>query len=393
MVKNQFLCPEMKFADIPGNKELVKHLIQSGKLGQVAHAQLFAAPTGGVGLMVALAFAQYLNCENPQEDDSCGTCHACQKTSRFVHPDLHFCFPFAKSKSLGDNDETNSFLPMFREFLTETPFGTLSDWAAFAQFENRTPIINIKTVRDMMVGLQLKAYEGRYKIQIIWLPETMRVEGSNRFLKLLEEPPPFTIFLLVSNEPELLLPTVISRTQRITIQSITDEELKNYLIEKFQVTEEIAQSVAALSEGSLAEARLLLEEKADDFHKLFLEWQRSCYSYDLMKILSHTDAFIDLGKELQKSFLRFSLGRIRHALALSIGADSTVHLSENETTDLKKLGSILSIPLLDTQLAELQKAYFQINQNAAGRIVFLDMSLAISEAFSIQKRTQSAQTA
>ena len=255
----------MKFADIPGVSELKLKLAQSADTSHVAHAQLFAGYEGGVGLMLALAYAQYINCEQPAGGDSCGVCFSCIKIDKAIHPDLHFCFPYAKTKRVEVKDEElNAHLPLFRQFLKDSPFGTLSDWAALCEFESRTPIINIKAVRETMQGLHLKAYEAKFKVQIIWLPETMRTEGSNSFLKILEEPPPYTVFLLVSDSPEQLLPTIISRTQRINIPRLPDEDIENYLMGKFEVPASRAKMVAVLSEGSIPLALHLLNEKEDD---------------------------------------------------------------------------------------------------------------------------------
>jgi DNA polymerase-3 subunit delta' len=378
----------MRFADIPGQQDLIQGLVNAIEGGHVAHAQLFAGPEGGVALMLALAYAQYLNCDQPAEGDSCGRCPACIKTSKFIHPDFHFCFPTAKSKILGDDsDEINSFLPLFRSFLTEMPFGTIHDWAEKAEFENRTPIINIKAVRTTMQGLQLKAYEGKYKIQIIWLPETMRSEGANSFLKLLEEPPPFTVFLLVSTQAEQLLPTIISRTQRVTVPRIDDGQLAGYLEDKFQVHPEKASAIAALSEGSIAEALKLLSEKDDDFHGLFMDWQRACFTGNIEKLLLHTESFSALGKEMQKSYLRYSLNKLRNALAISQGAEESVHLNEKEKSDLGNLGKVFTLPLIELIMNQLEKAFYHINQNASSKMVFLDTSLQLAKGYnSLRKK-------
>lgn len=382
----------MKFADIPGDKHLFETLIQAGRSNQVAHALLFAGSDGGVALMLALAYAQFLNCENPTDSDSCGVCQSCSMTTKFIHPDLHFCFPWAKSKALGEKgDDLKSLLPLFRNFIQEMPYGRLAEWAAMAEFENRTPFINIKTVREMMVGLQLKAFLGKYKIQIIWLPETMRTEGANSFLKILEEPPPFTLFFLVCQDTELLLPTLISRTQKIFVPSLSLDKLSEFLIKEFEVDERKARAVATLADGNLAEARLLLDEKDNDYHKLFLEWQRACYGYDLLKLIALTDAFVELGKELQKGFLKFSLGRIRQALALAYGADESVHIPDNEQIDLLKLGKTLTLPMFELELEEIEKAFFHVDRNAAGRMVFLDLSLTLASGFS-EARKEKTQT-
>jgi len=375
----------MKFADIPGQEPLIKNLVHAVDSGHVAHALLFAGSEGGVALMLALAFGQYINCQKPLEGDSCGTCSSCNKIQKFIHPDFHFCFPFAKSKLVGEAEELNSYLPLFRLFLAETGFGTLENWAEKAEFENRTPIINIKAVRDTMKDLQLKAYEAKYKIQLIWLPETMRNEGSNAFLKLLEEPPPFTIFLLVSIAPELLLPTVISRTQRITVPKLDDHQLARYLETRFNLDKNKAASFAALAEGSIPEALLLINEKEDDYHNLFMDWQRSCFKNDINQLVQHAESFQALGKELQKTYLRYSLNKLRNAIALNNGGATTVHLQEIESSDLLKLGKVFSFSLIQLLMEEMETAFYHIDRNASSKMVFLDMSFKMATGYATLK--------
>jgi DNA polymerase-3 subunit delta' len=375
----------MKFADIPGHKALIQSLVHSVDSGHVAHAQLFAGTEGGIALMLALAYGQYLNCENPTEGDSCGRCISCIKIQKFIHPDFHYCFPFAKTKLVNDDENINSYLPLFRTFLTETPFGTLGNWAEKAEFENRTPIINIKAVRETMQGLQLKAYEAKYKVQLIWLPETLRTEGANAFLKLLEEPPPYTVFLLVSTAPELLLATVISRTQRITVPKLDDFELAAYLESSFGIEGKKALAISALSDGKIPDALNLLNEKEDDYHNLFMDWQRSCFKNDVPKLMLHMDSFQALGKELQKSYLRYSLSKLRNAMALNAGAFETVHLQETESNDLLRFGKVFSFPLIQLLMEEIETSYYHIDRNAAAKMVFLDMSLKMAQGYATLK--------
>lgn len=378
--------PCMKFADIPGHKALIQNLVHSIDSGHVAHAQLFAGTEGGVALMLALAYGQYLNCENPTDGDSCGRCLACIKIQKFIHPDFHYCFPFAKTKLVDDAESINAYLPLFRIFMAEMPFGTMGNWAEKAEFENRTPIINIKAVRETMQGLHLKAYEAKYKVQLIWLPETLRNEGANAFLKLLEEPPPFTVFLLVSTSPELLLATVISRTQRITVPKLDDFELAAYLEKTFEIEGKKALAIAALSDGKIPDALNLLNEKDDDYHNLFMDWQRSCFKNDVPKLLQHTESFQVLGKELQKSYLRYSLSKLRNAMALNAGAFESVHLQEAESNDLLRFGKVFSFALIQLLMEEIETAYFHIDRNASAKMVFLDMSLKMAQGYATLKK-------
>jgi DNA polymerase-3 subunit delta' len=293
--------------------------------------------------------------------------------------------PIAKVKKEEDKKESKvqltPLLPAFRLFLKDTPFGSLWDWSEAAEFENRTPGINILSVRETIIGLQLKPYEGRFKIQLIWLPETMRTEGANAFLKILEEPPPYTLFLLVSDQPEQLLPTIISRTQRVNIPKLDEESMAGFLVNRFQADPEKAIQAAALSDGSISLALRLLSETNEDYHQLFMDWQRACFSANFAALLQHTDQFQALGKEVQKNFLRYCLNQVRKALVLSQGAGSVLHMKEQERNDLSRLGKALSLRQVEVLLQQLNMAYFHINQNASSRMIFFDTSLAIAASF------------
>lgn len=373
----------MKFADIPAYPSIKSRLTQAADVGHVAHAQLFAATEGGFGLMMALAYAQYLNCEQRTEGDSCGSCVSCIKSSRFIHPDFHYLFPLAKSKKT-DSDELNAHMPDFRNFMSSEAWGGLHEWADHAGFESRTPIINIKAVRECIQGLQLKAFEAKYKIQIVWLPETLRNEGANALLKILEEPPPFTVFLVVSHQPDALLPTLLSRMQHILLQAPSESELINFLQNRFQEEDQLRlQMAASLSEGSIPLAIRLLDEKPDDYHSWYMNWQRACFKKDHGTLLTLSEGFQEMGKELQKSVLQYSMEKTRKALLLAGGAAGILHLQEAELKELPNLGKILHPRMVDKMLEVLNQAWYHIDRNAAARMVFFDASMAISDAYRI----------
>src|SRR6218665_3698495 len=215
----------MLFSEIPGLtllKEKLKHAVKSN---HVAHAQLFSGSPGSLNLPMAAAFSQYIHCTN-QGDDSCGQCPACVKSAKFIHPDTHFFFPYTAK-----TDETlrTAALKEWRLFLKEKPFGSLNDWTFYYKGEDKNPIISVETGREMLRSLLLKPYESHCKAVIIWLPELMHFSTSNVILKMLEEPPTQTYFILVTNESEQLLPTIISRTQAVRIPMLTDEDLRHYL--------------------------------------------------------------------------------------------------------------------------------------------------------------------
>ena len=374
----------MKFADIPGNESVKLRLIQAADAGKVAHAQLFAASEGGFGLMLALAFAQYLNCENPIQGDSCGTCVSCIKSSRFIHPDFHYLFPFAKTKK-ADAEDLHAHLPSFRSFLSSQPWGGLEEWSEFSGFENKTPIINIKAVRESIQGLQLKAFEARYKIQIIWLPETMRNEGSNALLKMLEEPPPFTVFLMVSHQADAILATLLSRMQRTSFLPPDANQISQFLESRFQDSEGQLEMAASLSDGSIPLAIRLLEEKPDDYHQWFMSWQRTCYKKDFSSLMKQAEGFHEMGKELQKSLLQYSMEKTRKAMLCGGGLPEMLNLRQEEMTDLPNLGKIIHPLMAEKILQELNKAWYHIDRNASGKMVFFDTSMAISDAYRLKQ--------
>lgn len=374
----------MKFADIPGNESVKLRLTQAADAGKVAHAQLFAASEGGFGLMLALAFAQYLNCENPIQGDSCGTCVSCIKSSRFIHPDFHYLFPLAKTKKL-EADEPAAHLPAFRSFMSEEPWGGLHEWAELAGFENRSPIINIKAVRACIQGLQLKAFEAKYKIQIVWLPETLRHEGANSLLKILEEPPPFTVFLVVSHQPDALLPTLLSRMQRISMMPPQENEMVDFLQNRFDSDEPQLRMAASLAEGSIPAAIRLLQEKPDDYHSWYMNWQRACFKKDISTLLGLAEGFHELGKEMQKNLLQYSMEKTRKALLVQRGAAEILHLQEAESRELPNLGKILHPNMVEKMLNELDQAWHHIDRNASARMVFFDLSVALGEAYRLKE--------
>jgi len=373
----------MKFADVPGYEGIKSSLVQAATSGRVAHAQLFAAGDGGFGMMMALAWAQFLNCENPQENDSCGTCFSCVKSSRFIHPDYHYLFPIAKSKKL-DSDELLPHLPGFRSFLSEQAWGGLHEWSAFSGFENKTPLINVGAVRSSMQQLYFKAFEARYKIQFIWLPECMNIASSNALLKILEEPPPFTVFLVVSHQPDNLLATLLSRMQRVNIPAPSPDEMIAFLQKRFPEDAADLAKAVSLADGSISRALFLQEEKPDDYHSWYMDWQRACYRKDHGQLMKLSESFHEMGKELQKSVLQYSINKTRNALMLGNGIEEILYLQEEDKRELPNLGKILHAGMVQQMLEHIDRAWYHIDRNASGRMVFFDLSMALADAYRIK---------
>ena len=299
----------MTFAEIPSQTAVKALLRQSVQRQHVAHAQLFRGQEGGAALALALAYAQYLNCEERVSgaDDSCGHCPACTKTAKLAHPDLNFIVPVTTTKTVTKDAVSSKFMADWRAFILDNPYQGLNDWMQHIGAENKQGNISKDEAVQILKLVSLKAFEARFKIVIIWLPELMHPAAANAVLKLLEEPPPATIFLLVSHAPEQLLPTIISRVQPVVVRPFSEDDITAYLHGEYHVPEVKARQVAQLAEGSLGAAIASRDANADhDYFEFFVKWMRQSYSQKAAEILKHSDDFQKLGRENQKELLSYS---------------------------------------------------------------------------------------
>ena len=321
----------MQFAQIP-NQSAVKALLrQSVQRQHVAHAQLFRGQEGGAALALALDYAQFLNCETRGLDaeDSCGHCPACTKTAKLAHPDLNFIMPVTTTKTVSKDAVSSKFMAEWRAFVRENPYQGLNDWMQHIGAENKQGNISKDEAVQILKLVSLKAFEARFKIVVLWLPELMHPAAANAVLKLLEEPPPATIFLLVSHAPEQLLPTIISRVQPVVVRPFSEDDITAYLRDKYQVPEVKARQVAQLAEGSLGAAIASRDANADhDYFEFFRDWMRLCFSFGskAADILKKSEEFQKLGRENQKELLSYSLGLLRKVLLFGIDPKFVPHL-------------------------------------------------------------------
>lgn len=241
------------FKDVIGQEDVKQLLIHSAKNGKMPHAVLLTGPAGSGKLPVALAVARYLLCHHPAENDACGQCNSCKMMDHLAHPDMHFAFPVVRKKA-GRDVVCDEFLPQWREMLGRNPYADLQEWMRVIDAGNQQPQIYVRESDEIQRKLSLKASQGGYKVMLIWLPEKMNVECANKLLKLLEEPPLKTVFLLVSEEPDLLLPTIVSRTQRINLKPLPESDIERYLVERYMLPVEDARDIAHRSAGSLLRA-------------------------------------------------------------------------------------------------------------------------------------------
>lgn len=372
----------MLFRDIPGLDDIKQTLAQSVQRGQVHHAQLFFGGEGSGSLAMAWAYATYVNCENRQPGDACGVCASCLKMGKLAHPDLHQIFPVAATKKIAKDPLSENFLPDWRVFLKQNPYADLTDWLDHIGTENRQPQISAEESRRIIQRLSLKPYEAEYKVLLLWLPELLNTTSANALLKILEEPPARTLFLLVSQAPDKVLATILSRTQLVRIRAFTDQEVAQALVARKNATPVRAAQIAYLAEGNLNHALRLDAEAKNDQHESFGDWMRLCFQLEkrLPELVRTTDKLAALPREAQKSLLHYGINMVREALLCTFQEPSLVRLEGEEMVFVQNFSKVITEHKAGRLFAYLNDAVFHLERNANPRIVFLDTSLQIAGA-------------
>ncbi|MDX2415470.1 MAG: DNA polymerase III subunit delta, partial [Bacteroidales bacterium] len=301
----------MKFTEIIGQKVIVEKLLRSVSEERVSHAQIFAGPEGSGKLAIAIAFAQFISCENPTAYDSCGVCPSCIKYEKLAHPDLHFVFPVFKKGSKND-PLSNNFIEQWREQISETPYFNLNNWLKRIGVENEQGLIYASEAADIIKKLSLKSYESEYKAMIIWLPEKMHSATANKLLKLIEEPPEKTLFLLVSEDVNRVLPTILSRCQFVRVPAITQKELALAFSDRLDVPADKAMDLAHISTGNFVKGKNLITEDETRVLNMenFTKLMRSSWKKDIISLTEWADEIAITGRESQKRFLDFSIDQL-----------------------------------------------------------------------------------
>ena len=370
----------MTFAEIPNQAAVKKLLRQSVQRQHVAHAQLFRGQEGGAALALALAYAQFLNCEARAADaeDSCGHCQACIKTAKLAHPDLNFIVPVTTTKTVAKDAVSSKFMAEWRAFVLDNPYQGLNDWMQHIGAENKQGNISKDEAVQILKLVSLKAFEARFKIVILWLPELMHPAAANAVLKLLEEPPPATIFLLVAHAPEQLMPTIISRVQPVVVRPFSEDDITAYLRDEYQVPEAKARQVAQLAEGSLGAALASRDANADhDYFEFFTKWMRLSFGQKAADILKLSEEFQKLGRENQKEMLAYSLGLLRKVLLFGIDPKFVPHMANGEQQFVAGFAKFVTPRNADLLTKELTDAHYHIERNANAKMVFVDSSLRL----------------
>ncbi len=376
----------MQFSQILGQEHLKNHLTQSIDNGRIAHAQLFVGPEGSGTLPMAIAYAQYLLCGNAN-GENLGDNTACNlKFEHLSHPDLHFVFPVSTNDKIKSHPISKFFLDDWRKLLREQPYCNLFDWYTHLGVDNKQGQIGVDEAHDIVKSLSLKSYEGGYKIMIIWMAEKMNTACANKLLKLIEEPPYKTVFILVAEDEESVISTIKSRCQVLNFPPLSEIIVKDALIKKFELDEAVASKLAHQANGNFNKASDLVYQDSEDlkFEKWFVFWIRSAFKARGNKaaihdLISWSEEIAKTGRETQKQFLNFCLAFFRQAMLLNYSTEPLVYLEpKNNDFELEKFAPFIHENNIMDISDELQEAIFHIERNGNPKIILTDLSIKLT---------------
>ena len=364
------------FSDIIGQEEAKQRLLQEVAEGRIAHALLFTGPEGSGKLPMALAYARYLTCQHPTPTDACGSCPSCAKWEKLIHPDVHFVFPIVAKKAQ-KKEVCDDYLPAWRKLLSAGSYFSLSQWLDEMDAENSQAIIYARESDEMLRKLSLKSSQGGYKVVLMWLPEKMNEVCANKLLKLLEEPPAQTVFLLVSEAPEQLLATILSRTQRFHLPRLDESVIAQTLQSRFGVLPEESRNLAHIANGSMIQALAAIQLNPDAtlFFDHFVSLMRLAYQRKIREMKHWSEELASMGRERQKNFLNYCQRLVRENFIFNLRRPEMNYMTATEQQFAQKFAPFINERNVIGMMEELSLAQIHIEQNVNPRMVFFDFAL------------------
>lgn len=363
---------------------MIARLVQGVDRGRISHAQLFAGDEGTGALPLSIAYAQYVNCTDRHDGDSCGVCPSCRQIAQLAHPDVHFVFPVntPKGKSSGEKPLSDHFVPVWRRTVSATG-GYFSEamWYSAIEIDNKQGNISTFEADEIIRKLSFKPFESEYKIVVIWLAERMNAQAANKLLKILEEPWPKTLFLMVTEAPDKLLATILSRTQSVYVPAIDAESMAGWLADRHGLGQQDAARVGRLSRGNVLEAqRILSHDEADDGHfDLFVGLMRLSYEDRHLELLEWADTVASMGREEQKRLLADFVRLLRDSYMLTAGVGEISYLYGKEYDFCRKFAPFVNNNNIEQLVAEMELAARQVAQNGNPRMIFPHFALTVSK--------------
>ncbi|MCB2218873.1 MAG: DNA polymerase III subunit delta [Bacteroidetes bacterium] len=370
----------MQFKEVIGQDQVKTHLIKTVRNSRVSHAQLFLGPPACGKLPMAIAYAQYINCKNRSETDSCGTCPSCVKYGKLVHPDLHFIYPTAKARDI-DKPTSKDFIKDWRELLLEqNQYFHLSDWYEKIGIEKKQAIINARDCNDIISTLNYKSYEAEYKVMIIWMVEKLFHSAAPKILKILEEPPDKTLFILIAESQENIINTILSRTQLVKFNPIADDALQESL-EAEGYDPVLVRDAVRVASGNYKEAKRLVAQPDAESQNYtwFINWMRVCYKGKFVEILDFVNDFARVNRDAQKGMLKYGLRIIRESLLVGFHQDDLIRLNSKESEFTSRFHKFIHAGNIGMIADEMNRSIAHIDRNANPNVLFLDASIKLAQ--------------
>ena len=366
----------MYFKDVVGQETVKKRLIQSVKDERISHAQLFSGPEGTGKVAMAIAYAQYISCRNRTETDSCGVCPSCHKYNKLAHPDLHFVFPIFNAPKFS-KPVCDDFIGQWREMVLNDPYFDLGSWLTFIEADNAQGLIYERESDSIYKKLNLKSFESEFKVMIIWLPEKMHLACSNKLLKLIEEPPNKTLFILITEDEETVISTIRSRAQLVKFPFIDKESIRLALLQMEDVDLDLIPDAVHLANGSFIKAKAYINPGEDEqfYFQKFQEMMRQAYKREVLEQIQWAEEMAKIGRDKQKAFFAFALRLIREYFVLNMKQNNMVYLNQQERAWGKQFAPFINERNIVAFFNEFEKGITHISWNGNPRIIFLDTAL------------------
>lgn len=371
----------MKFSDVLGQDNIKKQLVNLVQSNRLSHALLFHGKEGVGKKALALAFAQYILCENKSETDSCGECPACRKAAKLIHPDVHFVFPVIKDGS--KKSVSDSYIKEWREELLHTPYFTYKDWNSAIGDSKKTGQIYVDESNEIIKKLNFKAFESDYKVMLIWLPEKMNTQTANKLLKTLEEPAEKTVLILIAENIDFMLSTILSRVQQVKIPPIEANVIKTYLSDNFSASDDQIEFAYHFSKGQLNKAIEAIKQNESNqmYHKWFVNYMRLSFTNKMLELIELNDQIIAHDKNDLKSFLAYAIRYVRDNFMLNLNQKDLVALVETEANFAAKFSNYINENNIDKIYTSLNKAIASIERNANVKIQMQVLAIELIRAF------------
>jgi DNA polymerase III subunit delta' len=376
----------MHFKNILGNDYIKKHLLESASSGRVPHAQLFVGEEGSGVLLMAIAYAQYILCANQGFENEGGNDACNLKFSNFSHPDLHFVFPTVTTDAVKSKPKSQDFIGIWRQFLAEKPYGSLFDWYAMLGVENKQGEIRVEDAQEILKSFSLKSFEGGYKVMIIWMAEKMNVAASNKLLKLLEEPSPKTMFILITENEEDIIQTIRSRCQVLHFSRLSEDVIAQSLINNENVESNKAYNIAHRVQGNYNKALQLCRGENEDlpFEEWFVVWVRAAFrakgnAAAIQDLIAWSESIAVLGRETQKKFLLFCIDMFRQALLLNYESKQLVYVEATvDQFNFEKFAPFVNGNNINNIFTALSDSIYHIERNGNAKIILTDLSIKLT---------------